>query len=323
MKSEDSYRQVADEIENGRQDRALWTWAQAESGGDADKTKALYIRRRVAALVAAANTASIPVVSELQGLRAELRRELAFQRKNSLYSVLGMPADSSDGELAAAIGRLMGGDQPLDAETRYAVETLGDANAREQFDRRLVEQLRQRPIVSASKDQAGEPEFATQMGSGRKALIAAILVLGLGYLGQGYMKDKSERELRLKEAEIRSEEIRRKAEISNRVVDNQTTALEASIGAQERSAATREQYQLEARMRDDKARLDYAYRQEQQAAQAEQRRLQTEQSRLQADARRREYEAANQTRAIRQQMIQDAIARGNYNEAQRLRNQQY
>lgn len=327
MKSEDFYRQVADEIENGRQDRAIWTWALAESGGDADKTRALYIRRRVAALVVAANTTSGPVESELQGLRAELRRELALQRKNSLYSVLGVPADSSDGELAAAIGRLTGGHQPLDAEARYAVETLGDTNAREQFDRRLVEQLRQRTIASARKDQAAEPEFAAQLGGGwgggRKALIAAILVLALGYLGQGHMKDKSERELRLKEAEIRSEEIRRKAEISNRVVDNQTTALEASIGAQERAAETRERYQLEARMRDDKARLDYAYRQEQQAAQAEQRRQEMEQSRLQAEARRREYEATNQTRAIRQQMIQDAIARGNYNEAQRLRNQQY
>lgn len=320
MKSEDCYRQAADEIESGRHDRALWAWALAESGGDADKTRALYIRRRVAALVAAANTAPMAPDTELQRLRSELRRQLALQQKNSLYSVVGVAADCSDRVLGEAIARLCAADQPLDAETRYAVETLGDADARERFDRRLLEQLSQRQ-VSARNDHPQAP-FGGH-GSGLMALVAVVLLLGAGYLGLGYFKEKSERELRFKEAEARQEEIRRRAESEERAIENQKIAVEASIAAQERAAETREQQQLEARMREDKARLDYAYRQEQQQVQADQRRQQMEQRQAEADARRRDYETANQTRAIRQQAIQDAIARGNYAEAQRLRNQQY
>jgi hypothetical protein len=323
MKSEDCYRQAADEIESGRHDRALWAWAIAESGGDADKTRAFYIRRRVAALIASPRTAPMPAESELQRLRVELRRKLAFLQKKSLYSVLGVPADSSYAELAAAIERLTGAGQLVDAELRYAVDILGDADTREQFDRHLMEQLSHRPMASTGKDQVWEPSSATQMGAGLKALMAAFLVLGAGYLGLDYTKNKSERELRLKEAEIRSAEIRLKAEISDRVVDNRAIAMEASIAAQEKAAEMRERQQIEARMREDKSRLDNAYRQEQQQAQAEQRRQQMEQKQFEAEARRRDSETASRTRSIRQQAIQDAMARGNVNEAQRLRNLQY
>lgn len=142
MQVDDYYRQVAEEIDSGTQDRAIWAWALAESGGDADKTKALYIRRRVAAVMAAAQPAAPPPDSELQRLRGELRRQLALQRKESFYSVLGVPADSSDAEVAEAIGCITAAGTPLDAGTRYAVEALGDAAARERFDRRLLEQLR-------------------------------------------------------------------------------------------------------------------------------------------------------------------------------------
>jgi hypothetical protein len=76
-------------------------------------------------------------------------------------------------------------------------------------------------------------------------------------------------------------------------------------------------------MRDDKYRIDQAYRQEQQLALTEQRRQQAEQSRLQSESRRRDAEAAAAARTFRQQAIQDAISRGNYNEAQRLRNLPY
>lgn len=320
MQAEHHYRKIAEEIESGQQDAALWAWALAGSGGDAEKTKALYIRRRFAALTAATQP---PVEnSALDRLRGELRRQLALQRKQSLYSVLGVPADSSDAAIADAIGRLTASGATLDAETRYAVEALGNPETREQFDRRLMEQL------SVRKPAAGTPFAAEQPGAAptNNALkIAAVvaLVLGIGYLGLGYTKDKSERELRLKEAELRKAEVQRAAEIADRVVDNQQTVIEASVAAQQRSAEARERAQMEARMREDKYRLDYAYRQEQQAAQAEQRRLQMEQARLQAETRRKDAEAAAAMRAVRQQAIQDAIARGNPNEAQRLRNLQY
>lgn len=323
MQVEDWFRQIADEIEAGQQDRALWAWALAESGGDAEKTKALYIRRRFAALTAAAPSRTAAPDTELQRLRVELRRQLALQQKKSFYSVLGVPADCGDAEIAAAIGRIRAAATPLDAETAYAVETLGDPEARERADRRLADQLHKRSTAVAADPPAEQAAAATVVGGGLKALAVAVLVLGLGYLGLGYSRGKAEHELRLKEAELRKEAVARTTEIADRLVDNQKSAIDASAAAQQRATEAQERAQLEARMREDKYRLDQAYRQEQQAAQAEQRRLQAEQSRLQAEARRRDAEAAASTRAIRQQAIQDALARGNLNEAQRLRNQSY
>lgn len=321
MHADECYRKIAEEIDSGQQDPALWTWALAGSGGDTDKTKALYIRRRFAALTAGTQP---PVQnSELDRLRGELRRQLALQRKQSLYSVLGVPADSSDAAIAEAIGRLTASGAALDAETRYAIDALGHAATREEFDRRLMEQLSSRKAAIAMPLAAARPEAAPAATNALKIAAAVTLVLGLGYLGLGYSKDKTERELRLKEAQLREAQVQRAAEIADRIVDNQQTVIEASAAAQERNAEARERALMESRMREDKYRLDNAYRQEQQAAQAEQRRQQMEQSRLQAETRRKDAEAAAAMRTVRQQAIQDAIARGNHNEAQRLRAQQY
>lgn len=316
MLTEDHYRRVAGEIEAGNQQPAIWARALAESGGDADKTKALYIRRRVAAMMTATQHAAPSPDLELQRLRSELRRQLALQQKPSFYAVLGVPADSSDTEIGEAIGRVTAGGAQLDPEIRYAVETLGNAAMRERFDRRLLDQLLNRNTPATLALPAPRSATGAHPGGGLKMLAGVALVLGLGYLALGYSRERSEREMRLKETELRREEVQRQAEIASRVVDNQKAAIEAATEA-------REQARLEARMRDDKYRLDQAYRQEQQLALAEQRRQQAEQSRLQTEARRRDAEAAIQMRSFRQQAIQDAIARGNYNEAQRLRNQQY
>lgn len=260
--------------------------------------------------------------SELQRLRAELRRQLALLRKPSLYSVLGVPADSSDAAIASAIERIRGFGSVLDAETCYAMEALGDAAVRESFDRRLLAQLKERK-PALNEVFALQPSADSSWSASGKALTMLILVLGIGYLGLGYMREKSEREIRIKEVELREAEVRRSAEIAERVADNQQAAIELFAAAQAQAAEARQRGEIEARMREDKQRLDMAFRQEQQAQLTEQRRQQLEQNRQQMEARRRDVEAANATRLIRQQASQDAIARGNYNEAQRLRNMAY
>lgn len=322
MKAEDCYRQLAEEIHSERQDPAIWAWALAQSGGDADRTKAHYIRRRFADMKAAEQASAVPADSPLQHLRGELRQQLAVQQKKSLYAVLGVAADASDETIAGTIARITATGTPLDAETAYAVEALGDPEAREQFDRRLLAQLRQRKVV-VSFDAPLEQDGTALFSGALKAFAGVALALGLGYLGLGYSREKSDRELRLKEAELRQNVVERTAEIADRVVDNQKSAIDVVAAAQARAAEERERALMEARMRDDKYRMDQAYRQEQQLALAEQRRQQSEQYRAHAETRRRDAEAAAATRAIRQQAIQDAIARGNYNEAQRLRNQPY
>ncbi|MCF8152339.1 MAG: hypothetical protein K9K30_12505 [Burkholderiaceae bacterium] len=321
MNDQDHYRRIAEEIDSGRQDSSVWARALAESGGDADKTKALYIRRRFAALTAGKPTEAAD--SELGRLRAELRRQLAAQRKQSLYSVIGVPADSSDAAIAEAIDRIKAKSASLDAETRYALEALGDPAAREQFDRRLLEQLSVRKTTPMPAAQLAANETATPLSSALKVLAGVVLVLGIGYLGLGFTKEKSAHEVRIKEIELHKNVVERSVEIADRVVDNQKTAIEASSALREQNAAARESAQLDARMREDKRRLDQAYRQEEYAAQQEQRQQQAEQRRLQMEARRKAAETEAQTRAIRRQAIQDAMARGNFNEAERLRNQQY
>lgn len=324
MKAEDYYRQIAIELDSGRRDSATWARALAESGGEADKTKALYIRYRFTELGKQHPAAALADGdSELQRLRADLRRRLALQRKESLYSVIGVPADASDATIADAIRRLPALSSLQDAETRYALEVLGDAATRETYDRRLMEQVRERQ-PAANVVFVSEPKPATGFMDGpMKALSLSLLVLGIGYLGLDYSREKTARELRIKELALRETEVKRAAEIAERAAENQKSSAEASAAAQERAAEARERAQVEARMREDKQRLDQAFRQEQQTAQAEQRRQQAEQSRLQAETSRRNAEAANANRVLRQQAIQDAIARGNHNEAQRLRNMAY
>ena len=59
------YRVVTDELEKDEIDRVLWVKAFAESGGDRDKAKAIYIKCRVNELkIAASQTVNAMVNTE-------------------------------------------------------------------------------------------------------------------------------------------------------------------------------------------------------------------------------------------------------------------
>jgi flagellar biosynthesis GTPase FlhF len=316
MKEEGCYGLVAEEIESGRQDRALWARALAESGGDSGKTKAYYIRRRIAAMTADSSAPAATSDSGLQKVRTELRRQIVLQGKNSLYAVLGVPADCSDADVAAAIRRIAAPGSALTPEIRYAVEVLGDPDAREQFDRRLLDQLNPPKPAAVSRNYEPATVETTGMGGGFNLMTVALLMLGVGYLGLSYFKEKSEREIRIKETEIRRIESERAATAAELAAAERKAAMEISIAEQAKAAQSREVAQIETRMREDHTRFERTLQQEQRTAQAEQ-------ARQQAETRRKEAESAAAARALRQQLIQDAMARGNVNEAQRLRNQQY
>jgi hypothetical protein len=316
MEAQDRYGLVAEEIESGRQDPATWAWALAESGGDLEKTKAYYIRRRIAAMAADTGVPDAGPDAGLQKIRIELRRQIALQGKNSLYSVLGVPADSGDAEIAEAICRITASASAMTPEMRYAVDVLGDPDAREQFDRRLLDQLN--PPRQAALPKGFEPTGveASGMGGGFKMLTVVLMVLGVGYLGLSYFQAKSEREIRIRETELKRIEGERSAAIAERVAAERALAMEASRVEREKAAQAREVALIESRMREDHTRFESTLQQEQRKAQADQ-------ARQQAETRRKEAESAAASRAVRQQLIQDALARGNVNEAQRLRNQQY
>lgn len=316
-------KKIADEISTGRQDLEVWTRALADAGGDSEKAKAHYVQRRMAALATKEPEPDSPE-AKLARLRAEIRRQLALQNRKSLYSVLGVPADASDTEIARTIALRVDAGTSLDAETRYAVEILGNPEAREQFDRNLLGQLSTRFVAAARAEEMDYPEPVSSPGSHWQMWLAGVLVLlGAGYLWQGHSRDMAEREVRLKEVEARKEEVRLRALATERMVETRALQVEATIEQQQRANEQRERMVQESIQRQDKQNFESALRQEERAQQAEQRRVQAEQSRLLAETRRRDMEAQAATRVIRQQAIQDAMARGNHNEAQRLRSQQY
>ena len=316
-------KKIADEISTGRQDLEVWTWALAEAGGDAEQAKAHYVQRRMAALAAKEPDPDSPE-AKLARLRAEIRRQLALQNRKSLYSVLGVPADAGDTEIARTIALRVDAGASLDPETRYALEILGNPEAREQFDRNLLGQLSTRFVAAARASDMVEPDPVSSPGSHWQMWLAAVLVvLGAGYLWQGHSRDMAEREVRLKEVEAHKEEVRLKALATERMVETRAMQVEATIEQQQRANEQRERLAQESIQRQDRYNFELALRQEQRAEQVEQRRVQAEQARAMAEARRRDAEAQAATRMIRQQAIQDAMARGNHNEAQRLRSQQY
>ena len=149
-------KKIADEIGTGRQDLEVWTWALAEAGGDSEKAAAHYVQRRMAALAAKEPEPDSPE-AKLVRLRAEIRRQLALQNRKSLYSVLGVPADAGDMEVARTIALRVDAGASLDAETRYAVEILGNPQAREQFDRNLLGQLSTRFVAAARASDITDP----------------------------------------------------------------------------------------------------------------------------------------------------------------------
>lgn len=316
-------KKIADEISSGRQDLEVWTWALAEAGGDGEKAKAHYVQRRMVALAAKEPDSDSPE-AKLARLRAEIRRQLALQNRKSLYSVLGVPADAGDAEIARTIALRVDAGASLDPETRYAVEILGNPEAREQFDRNLLGQLSTRFVAASRAGDMADPVPLASRGSHWQMWLAgAFVMFGAGYLWQAHSRDMAEREVRLKEVEARKEEVRLKALAAERMVENRALQVEASIEQQQRANEQRERMLQESIQRQDRQNFESTLRQEQRAEQAEQRRVQAEQARVLAEIRRRDAEAQAATRVIRQQAIQDAMARGNHNEAQRLRSQQY
>lgn len=169
MSDEKFYGVIADELEHKKTDRILWTRALGESGGDPDKTSALYIRLRLADLkkkaaleaptltlepaAAAATAASAPAApalslsdpppsSAVMRLRAELAETLKDSGKSSFYSLLQLTPLATDAEVTAAItryeARIAAEEVAATPEFKYAKDSLGNARSREAYDRRLL-----------------------------------------------------------------------------------------------------------------------------------------------------------------------------------------
>lgn len=214
--------------------------------------------------------------SDLQALRGELRRQLALQQKNSLYSVLGLPADCSDAAIAEAIVRLTAGGAAPDAEARYAIEILGRPDSREAFDRQLADQLRKpamlplmTPPVAAS---GGRSPWLLPVMVG----IVGLLLLGMAWLGLNFMKENAEREMKLLEAQARAEESRRRAEAIPKTSELMRRAAEAAETSQQRAFDAQDKAGEEARASEERFREEREKAYQQQLAREEKWRQEAE-----------------------------------------------
>lgn len=201
--------------------------------------------------------------SDIHSLRIELRRQLALQRRSSLYNVLGLAADCSDEAIAGAVAGLTAGGAQPDAEARYAIDILGRPEAREAFDRQLLDQLRKpqpAPLILEPTRRPARSPWVLPVTMG----IFGLLVLGGAWLALNAMKENAEREIRRVEAEARAEEARRRAEAIPKTSELMRRAAETAAAEQKQDADFRDRMAEEARAREERFRdeREKAYQQE-------------------------------------------------------------
>jgi hypothetical protein len=228
MSDKEIYQIIADELKTKNLDTALWIQAKGTAGGDPDKTEAAYIRLRYSdliksslppqksnPLVISTNTVSAVKsrLDEIVLMRAELAKKLLSQGKHSLYSILKIHPDASDAVVATAIGDLESGNlvEPgnTPAEYKYAKDTLGNPNLREQYDRQLLASLSNNISKPYRTYAAEEMDYQYSWWESRKtSIIIGVLSLTiLGYLGLNFLKE------------------RHGSEIQKQAVDSQTEAV--------------------------------------------------------------------------------------------------
>ncbi|AGX87983.1 hypothetical protein [Candidatus Symbiobacter mobilis] len=238
MTDESLYQRIADELEQNKTDRVTWTRALGESGGDIEKTKALYIRLRLAELkkIAAAQAEPMRMAVEppsvedhgLQLLRTELAKTLAINQASSFYSVLRLPASASDAAIAHAIAameaQIASGALASTPEFKYASETLGNPRLRESYDRKMLERFRSgsttesRPRRRSVEVEPDNDSVVLSLWATHKTgmIVASVCIAIVGYMLLGFFKEQ-------KTSEVQKQAIDATMLQTNRTADNDAT----------------------------------------------------------------------------------------------------
>lgn len=302
------YEIIAAEIRDGVQDVPTWTQAFAEADGDDAKTKARYIRLRLAqlnggaaatmALSAAAVTPSTqgvlpsrtPAYADLRFVRDSLAQRLAETGRRSLYSQLNLSASSEDEAIAretAAVKSKAAEGAALSAEDLYAIQTLGDPVRREQYDRKLLDTL--------SPVEPGPVSFAPSVPGNSISpaihIIAAVALIAIAaYSGLGYYNARNRHETTIAATKVREAAIL--TESSSRNAHRE--AIEAA--AQQKAEASARVAEIAAQREASRQReIDL------QQFNAEERRLLAEKQKASQD---REREARIEQEAARRMVIE-------------------
>lgn len=253
------FSEIAKEIETGQLDAALWTQAFAECDGDADKTKALYIRLRFTELEKTELRASPHVVSmpapaikpaaifssELDRIRGSLKHLLAITGKRSLYGDLKLSPQCSDADIGNVIAEARAkksSGEVVSADMEYAIAELGDTFRREAYDRRIFLALtaKQKAESEGLIGRGMHDDSAPRRGLQNLSIvigISAILLFGL--LSLGFLRTKVDKDIATEVVANQREAIQVTKEndayrattertVGVGAVDNQTRAIEHS-----------------------------------------------------------------------------------------------
>lgn len=254
MVDKNFYSLIADELESGKTDRALWTRALGESGGDPEKTKACYVRLRLVELKEAGSFAVQHTHHPKNGgddaneagnglvvLRSKLAEALDASKISSFYSVLGLTPQATDAAVATAISaietRINSGASPSTPEFKYAKEALNNARAREAYDRRLYERFIQsvspeRTVSTNSHDQrAVAANTVLTLWETRKAsvIIGVAALLAVGYMVLGFYKEREASATRKKALDVQVLQTNKAAEIATARVETERTLVEGAL----------------------------------------------------------------------------------------------
>lgn len=300
MNDQEIYRQISQELARNETDPAAWTQAFAEAGGEADKTRASYIKLRFAVLksptpnpadAAPANRPpTVAASSELTRLRAGVADRLAVSGKASFYRFFGLSPTADDGEVADAIsahqGRISAGQIKDSPEFRYAREALQNPAEREKYDRRLFEQLTALEMApnrlsGHSLEVAPESGFMDWWLSRKTTFLAGVAsVVVLGYLGLSYFGLHGATSIRKDEVAIQRDVARSSGENQRDRVQNERIAIEGGLAvadkALERSSELRHRALAIDERAEDRRRQELEYRASTEAQVIEMRRQEQE-----------------------------------------------
>jgi hypothetical protein len=296
------YTIIADEISTKTMDQALWTQALAIAEGNPNKAQAAYIklrfvelRRSVAPREPDANIgkimmpAAIRKDSELAQLRTDLARRLRAQGKSSFYEILGVSSDASDASIASAIQAMevQLQEHGLTPEFRYAKETLGNPQARENYDRMMLDTLRQdtRVLNSSSASYSRESGEGSWWNTTKTSVLVGVAAIAVvGYLGLGFFKEKGGQTIQERAIDMQRDALKSSTDIIKSTTDgnqaNTARVIDAAQEAREREMDIREQ-QVESmresqERRDELQREQFELQKQQMANQQQQRQEQTE-----------------------------------------------
>lgn len=277
MLDSDLYQIIADEMAAKQIDKALWTQAIEISEGNPDKTQATYIRLRFAALKKSAvqmiNSAApknVQMVTNSQSndlleLRSKLTSSFSAKQQTSLYTILGLYPNATDELIGSAIAdyeaKIQNGSEVNLSAFKYTKDTLCNPKLREQYDRKLFENLQADEQVLMSMHKSGSRNDSIWDSSKTSVIIGVLSVTLIGYLGLGFFQAHGGQQVSHQLVDVQRESKQLDTGIDQQKIEIEEERAQADIDLKQKALSIAEERQ----------RSDMEYRDRMQQQMQEQR----------------------------------------------------